>query len=206
MDVLRFLLHPPSLCSRQCRWRAWALRTLRRSDQLHGHPLASDKSVVRPQDSLVLRVVLPSDLVVQDCWHSCVDLSDDCLAEASIHLRSLVIEDAGSEIDDGQRVLDERETVNDSFDGLGLDFLEVVLCHLLAQSLTTCSHVTHLVRCNEQTQEIIQHTRLLDLGSQDKAREQRPSGRIVGAINLIEHNSNGLLGLRQRDRALVALL
>jgi hypothetical protein len=196
MDVLPFLLHPPSLCSRRCRWRAWALRTLRRSDQLRGHLQASDMSVVRPQDSLVLRVLLPSDLVVQNCWHSCVDLSDDCLAEASIHLRSLVIEDAGSEVDDDQRVLDERETVNDSFDGLGLDFLKVVLCHLLAQSWTTCSHVTHLVRCDEQTQEIVQHTLLLDLGSQYKAREQRPGGRVVGAINLIEHSSNSLRGFR----------
>lgn len=63
------------------------------------------------------------NFVVQDRWRACVDLPDDCHAEASIHLRSLVIEDAGSEIDDGQWILDEAKTVNDSFDGLGLDRL-----------------------------------------------------------------------------------
>lgn len=50
------------------RRRAWALGSLSCGDRLGGHLQMSDVDMECLQDGLVFRVLLPSGLIIQDCW------------------------------------------------------------------------------------------------------------------------------------------
>lgn len=79
------------------------------------------------QQSFVFAVLQPSGFIVQYCWESRINLSNDRLAETAIDLWCLVVEDMCGKVDDCQRVPNEGKSVYDSFDDFGFDLLKIVL-------------------------------------------------------------------------------
>ena len=80
--------------------------------------------------------------------------------------------DASGEVDDHERIVDEREPVDDGFCSLALDSFEVVLLNQLASQLEEKAYgMTHFVRSNEEIKKLVQHMLFFDLLAGCKAGE-----------------------------------
>ena len=72
--------------------------------------------------------------------------------------------DASGEVDDDERIFDEREPVDDGFCSLALDSFEVVLLnHLVSQLEEKAYGLTHFVRRNENIKKLVQYMLFFDL-------------------------------------------
>ena len=66
--------------------------------------------------------------------------------------------DASGEVDDHERIVDEREPVDDGFCSLALDSFEVVLLNQLVMRPEEKEYgMTHFVRGNEKIDKSVQH-------------------------------------------------
>ena len=66
--------------------------------------------------------------------------------------------DASGEVDDHERIVDEREPVDDGFCSLALDSFEVVLLNQLVSRAEEKEYgMTHFVRGNEKIDKSVQH-------------------------------------------------
>jgi hypothetical protein len=80
--------------------------------------------------------------------------------------------DASGEVNDHERIVDERELVDDGFCGLALDSFEVVLLNQLVMRPEEKEYgMTHFVRGNEEIKKLVQHMLFFDLLAGCKAGE-----------------------------------
>lgn len=72
--------------------------------------------------------------------------------------------DASGEVDDHERIVDEREPVDDGFCSLALDGFEVVLLNQLVPRPEEKEYgITHFVRRNEDIKKLVQYMLFFDL-------------------------------------------
>jgi hypothetical protein len=72
--------------------------------------------------------------------------------------------DASGDVDNHERIVDEREPVDDGFCSLALDGFEVVLLKQLVLRPEEKEYgITHFVRGNEEVKKLVQHMLFFDL-------------------------------------------
>ena len=81
----------------------------------------------RLHNSLALPVLLPGFLIVDNLRHATVDLRDNSFAKTTVKPRTLFVENADCEVNNGQNIVDKGHSVGDDFCDFRLQFLETVL-------------------------------------------------------------------------------